>query len=94
MAWRNKSKIRQKAIKEGYRSGFESKVAKQLSQYKINPKKIYECTTVPYTVPSKNRTYLVDFTLPKGSKTTYGDFCDKHGITWSEKNIPESWLKT
>ena len=93
--------------------------------------------TVPFTVPEKKRTYLVDFTLPngilveakgrwttedrakhllikkqhpeldirilfmsaktkiiKGSKTTYGDFCDKNGIIWAEKNIPESWLKT
>ena len=31
--------------------------------------------------------------IRKGSKTTYGDFCDKHGIQWAEKNIPESWLK-
>ena len=31
--------------------------------------------------------------IRKGSKTTYGDFCDKHGIPWAEKNIPESWLK-
>ena len=32
--------------------------------------------------------------IRKGSKTTYGDFCDKHGIPWAEKTIPESWLKT
>ena len=32
--------------------------------------------------------------IRKGSKTTYGMFCDKHGIIWAEKNIPESWLKT
>ena len=31
--------------------------------------------------------------IRKGSKTTYGDFCDKHGIAWSEKSIPEEWLK-
>jgi len=31
--------------------------------------------------------------IRKGSKTTYGDFCDKHGIPWAEKSIPESWLK-
>jgi len=31
--------------------------------------------------------------IRKGSKTTYGDYCDKHGIPWEEKNIPESWLK-
>tara|TARA_R110000803_G_scaffold42850_6_gene91776 strand:+ start:31485 stop:31892 length:408 start_codon:yes stop_codon:yes gene_type:complete len=31
--------------------------------------------------------------IRKGSKTTYGDWCDKHGIVWAEKNVPESWLK-
>lgn len=31
--------------------------------------------------------------IRKGSKTTYGMFCDKHDILWSEKTIPESWLK-
>jgi hypothetical protein len=31
--------------------------------------------------------------IRKGSKTTYGDWCDKHGIVWAEKKIPESWFK-
>ena len=31
--------------------------------------------------------------IRKGSKTTYSDFCDKHGIQWAEKKVPESWLK-
>jgi hypothetical protein len=31
--------------------------------------------------------------IRKGSKTTYGDWCDKHGIIWAEKKIPESWFK-
>ena len=30
--------------------------------------------------------------IRKGSKTTYGDYCDKHGILWAEKEIPKSWL--
>ena len=30
--------------------------------------------------------------IRKGSKTTYGMFCDKHDIPWAEKVIPESWL--
>ena len=30
--------------------------------------------------------------IRKGSKTTYGMFCDKHGIQWAEKTIPESWI--
>ena len=30
--------------------------------------------------------------IRKGSKTSYADFCDKHGIQWAEKKSPESWL--
>lgn len=29
--------------------------------------------------------------ISKGSKTTYADYCDKHGIIWAEKTIPEAW---
>ena len=29
--------------------------------------------------------------IRKGSKTTYGDWCDKHQIPWAEKQIPEAW---
>ena len=31
--------------------------------------------------------------IRKGSKTTYGDYCDKHGIIWANKEIPKSWYK-
>jgi hypothetical protein len=30
--------------------------------------------------------------LRKGSKTTYADYCDKHGIMWAEKTIPQAWI--
>ena len=30
--------------------------------------------------------------ISKGSETTYADYCDKHGIQWAEKQIPESWI--
>ena len=30
--------------------------------------------------------------LNKSSKTTYGKWCDKHGILWAEKTIPKKWL--
>mgnify|MGYP003862532113 CR=1 FL=1 len=30
--------------------------------------------------------------IRKGSKTTYGSYCDKHGIKWAEKLIPNSWF--
>lgn len=31
--------------------------------------------------------------LYKGSKTTYGSFCEKYGIPYADKKIPEEWLK-
>ena len=32
-------------------------------------------------------------TLSKNSKTTYGDWCDKHNLPWCiYPNIPQSWL--
>ena len=133
MAWKRKSKIRANAIKHGYRSGFEHKVADQLNESKI--KFEYETTVIPYIKPETKHTYTIDFTLPngilvetkgrwvpedrkkhllikkqhpeldirivfmsgktkirKGSKTTYGMFCDKNGIKWAEKEIPTSWF--
>ena len=30
--------------------------------------------------------------INKGSKTTYGDWCDKHGFLYADKLIPEEWL--
>ena len=29
--------------------------------------------------------------INKGSKTTYGEWCDKHGFIYSDKRIPEDW---
>jgi|TARA_B100001094_G_scaffold333140_1_gene408958 hypothetical protein len=117
----------------GYRSGFENKVASALSEQKI--KFQYEVTQVKYIKPQTNHKYTVDFTLPngilietkgrwttedrkkhllikdqhpeldirfvfqnpngkirKGSKTSYGDYCDKYGILWADKEIPKAWL--
>ena len=31
--------------------------------------------------------------ISKGSKTSYADFCEKHGITYAHREIPEAWLK-
>ena len=30
--------------------------------------------------------------IRKGSKTSYADYCDKHGILWADKEIPKEWL--
>ena len=128
------SKARAAAIKHGYRSGFEHRVADQLSENKVKFK--YEDTQIDYIKPETHHKYTVDFTLPngilvetkgrwvledrkkhlliksqhpdldirivfqnpkgkirKGSKTTYADWCDKHGIVWADKQIPKEWLK-
>lgn len=30
--------------------------------------------------------------ISKTSKTTYGEWCDKHGFKWCEKVIPKTWI--
>lgn len=30
--------------------------------------------------------------LRKGSKTSYGQWCDKHGFLYADKSIPEEWI--
>ena len=30
--------------------------------------------------------------INKGSKTTYGDWCDKNGFQYADKLIPEEWI--
>lgn len=31
--------------------------------------------------------------LSKASKTTYADWCDKHGFQWAKGLIPDEWLR-
>lgn len=31
--------------------------------------------------------------LTKGSKTTYGMWCEKHGFKYAKETIPDEWLK-
>jgi len=31
--------------------------------------------------------------INKGSKTTYADWCDKHGFLYADKLVPEAWIK-
>lgn len=31
--------------------------------------------------------------ISKGSKTSYANFCEKHGIPYAHREIPEAWLK-
>ncbi len=30
--------------------------------------------------------------ITKGSKTSYGDWCEKHGFMYADKLIPEEWV--
>lgn len=34
-----------------------------------------------------------DNKIKKGSKTSYGDFCNKAGIKWAEKTMPLAWYQ-
>lgn len=120
------------AIKHGWRSGLEEKVAKELSESGI--KYQYESMKIKYDV-IETRTYTPDFILPngiivetkgrfvaadrkkhlliqkqfdyfdirfvfqnaraklfKGAKSTYSQWCDKHGFLWAQGSIPEEWL--
>tara|TARA_R100001530_G_scaffold135422_1_gene112594 strand:+ start:1940 stop:2332 length:393 start_codon:yes stop_codon:yes gene_type:complete len=116
-----------------YRSGLESKIAKQLSTKKIPI--LYETVKLAYSKPISQHIYTPDFVLPsgviieakglfssadrkkhllvqeqhptldirfvfsysckklyKGSKTTYADWCDKHGFIYADKLIPKEWF--
>lgn len=55
--------VRARAIKNGYRSGLEEKVAKQLEEAGIHYE--YEKLKVPYEL-AETRKYTVDFQLPNG----------------------------
>ena len=57
-------KARANAIKHGYRSGFEHKVADELKESKTNFE--YETTVINYIKPETQHKYTVDFTLPNG----------------------------
>ena len=124
---------RQQAIKHGWRSGLEERVAKELNEAGVGYE--YESVKVKYDV-HETRTYTPDFILKKGyiivetkgrfttadrkkhllikrqhpkldirvvfknsrakqykgAKSTYADWCDKHGFMYADKSIPEEWL--
>ena len=127
------SKVRQRALKAGYRSGLEETISLQLASLSVPV--LYETEKFKYEV-NEVRTYTPDFKLPngiiieskgrfvaadrkkhlliqkqhifldirfvfsnskakltKGSKTTYGDWCNKHGFLYADKLIPEEWIK-
>jgi hypothetical protein len=59
----SKSKVRQRALKAGYRSGLEETVAIQLK--KLGVQAGYETTKIKYRV-EEDRTYTPDWILPNG----------------------------
>jgi hypothetical protein len=58
-----KSKVRQRALKAGYRSGLEENVASQLKKLGVMAE--YETTKIRYRV-EEDRSYTPDFKLPNG----------------------------
>jgi hypothetical protein len=127
------SKVRQRALKAGYRSGLEETISLQLTSLSVPV--MYETEKIKYEV-NEVRSYTPDFKLPngiiieskgrfvaadrkkhlliqkqhifldirfvfsnskakltKGSKTTYGDWCTKHGFLYADRLIPEEWIK-
>ncbi len=137
------------ALKHGYKSGLEDKVAEQLKSLGFEPN--YEKIKLGYCVPESRHIYTPDFCpimgkidsidvltlvnkgrllvietkgrlllsdrkkhilikqqfpeidlrfiftnsktpIIKGSKTTYGMWCDKEGFKYADKLVPEEWL--
>jgi hypothetical protein len=131
---KKKSSPKARALKYGYRSGLEEKVAVELKEhygYEIP----FETLTVNFEQPAKMRRYTPDFLLPngiiietkgrltvkdrkkhlwiqeqfpeldlrfvfsnpknkiyKGSKTSYGDWCEQYGFKYAKKSVPQEWL--
>lgn len=128
------SNIRANAIRHGWRSGLEEKVANALTEAGIPF--TYEKTKVKYIKPASEHQYTPDFVLDngiiietkglftaidrqkhmlvkrqhphldirfvfsnskqklnKGSRTTYGMWCEKNGYQYADKMIPEHWIK-
>ena len=126
------SERRRHAIKNGYRSGLEDEIAKDLKDRGVEFE--YEKLKVRWQL-LENKTYTPDFKLPngiiieskgrfvqadrkkhliiqdqhpfldirfvfsnskaklyKGAKSTYGDWCNKHGFLYADKRIPDEWL--
>ena len=128
-----KLKVRQRALRAGYRSGLEQDTAKFLKKRGIGF--TYEEMKIKWVDP-KTKTYTPDFVLDngiiietkgrfispdrakhlavrdqypeldirfvftnsksklyKGSKTTYGMWCNKYDFKYADRHIPEAWLK-
>ena len=126
------TRVRQRAIRAGFRSGLEQDNARRLKE--LGDNFTYEEERIKY-IP-KPKTYIPDFRLSNGiyietkgrflpsdrtkhllikeqhpdmevrfvfsnsrsklskkSKTTYGDWCEKHGFKYADMKIPAKWVK-
>ena len=127
------SSTRANAMKHGWRSGLEEKVANTLTEAGVPF--TYEKTKVKYIKPASEHQYTPDFVLDngiiietkglftaldrqkhilvkrqhphldirfvfsnsrqklnKGSRTTYGMWCEKYGYLYADKLIPGHWI--
>lgn len=127
-----RSKLRQSALKAGFRSGLEQDNAKHLKACRC--KFTYEEQSIQYV--GKPKRYTPDFVLDNGviietkgrftatdrakhllvkeqhpeldirfvfsnannklskrSKTTYAQWCERHGFLYAEGLIPKEWMK-
>lgn len=137
MARRTTSKARRHALMQGYRSGLEERISRQIVEAGLPLR--YESEKIAYIWPAREAKYTPDFWLPsadggffietkgrwtvddrqkhllvreqhpnvevrfifsnanaplyKGSSTTYGQFCERHGFKFAHKNIPDEWLR-
>jgi hypothetical protein len=119
---------------EGYRSGLEDLVAKQIASYGIDVQ--YELFPLKYEIPARLAKYTADFILPSGiiietkgrfvtadrtkhrlireqypdldirfvfsnpnskigkkSATSYAMWCNRIGIPYAARTIPEAWFE-
>ena len=95
--WRTKRQ-RLRGVREGYRSGLEESIAKQLEHCK-DIAWTYEKERIKYIPEPRHYTPDLRFIftnsrqkLYKGSKTTYAAWCEKHGFLYAERSIPETWM--
>ena len=76
---------KQVALKYGFRSGLEERIAEQLTSLGVSF--LFEAEKVPYLQPVKKRTYTWDFKLPNGI------IIESKGRFLSEDRQKHLWIK-
>ncbi len=83
-----KSNVRARAIKNGYRSGLEEKVAKQLEEAGVSYQ--YEKLKVPYEL-AETRKYTVDFPVVKAYDGDEGRVLENARLLWLRRYENQMW---